>query len=139
MNSISSRRKVEAQLIVDHPKLLSKDIEEILQMSKDVGWNVGERYKPSKNAEHQLYMFSRWAIQETGDSLDFLMETIEKIVIRLKVIESRFALLPENTRVSLTIFANDTNTVIGIGIDPSVIKLLSKINADFEVSLVLQI
>jgi hypothetical protein len=139
MNSISSHRKIEAQLIVDHPKLLSKDLEEILQMSKDVGWSVGEHYKPSKSAEQQRYMFSRWAILETGDSLDFLTETLEKIVLRLRVIESRFCLLPKNTRVSLTIFANDTNTVIGFGIDPSTIKLLSKINADFEVSLVVQI
>lgn len=139
MNLINASRKIEVQLIVDHPNLSSNAIEDILQLPSDISWNEGEYYKPSKNATDQRYLFSRWAIQEAGASLEFLAETIENILVRISAIEDRFAFLPENSRISLTVFANETNTVIGLGLEPKVIKLLSKINSDFEFSLILEI
>ncbi len=50
--------------------------------------------------------------------------------------EQKFLLLPTGTTVSLTLFVTETDTVIGMGIEAEVVKLLARINAGIEVSLV---
>jgi len=44
--------------------------------------------------------------------------------------------LPADTNVSLTLFITETDTVIGMGIEGDAIRLLARINASIEISLV---
>lgn len=136
MASTISSRKLEVQLMVDHPKLQSCELESLLMLPADETWNVGQTYKPSHNSSEQRYQFSRWAIRAVAASLEQLPEAIRELTSRIQGMEQRFLLLPSDTIVSLTLFVTETDTVIGMGIDVEVIRLLARINAGIEISLV---
>jgi len=122
--------------MVDHPQLQSAELAKLLTFPADESWDVGQTYKPSPNSPEQRYQFSRWAIRAVGTSLDGLSEAIRELASRIRGVEQRFLLLPSDTTVSLTLFVTETDTVIGMGIDAEAIKLLARINAGLEVSLV---
>jgi hypothetical protein len=136
MTTTTSKRYLEVQLMVDHPRLQSAELEKLLTLPPDKHWDVGQRYKPWPSAGEQCYQFSRWALRELANSLDDLPETIAKLTQRILPIEEKFHLLPDDTNVALTLFVTETNTVFGIGIAPETIQLLARINAGIEMSLV---
>jgi len=121
--------------MVDHPSLLADDLERLLNLPADERWDVGQRYRPSRNAGEQIYQFSRWAIREKAASLDELPKAISNLMRRIRSVEQKFDLLPTDARTNLTLFVTETDTVIGLGVDNEVIKLLARINAGFEMSL----
>ncbi|HMN33916.1 MAG TPA: hypothetical protein PKE36_00675, partial [Chiayiivirga sp.] len=65
-----------------------------------------------------------------------LSEGFSRFPGRIQGIEQRFLLLPADTNVSLTLFITETDTVIGMGIEGDAIRLLARINASIEISLV---
>ena len=136
MTLTTSPRKLEVQLMVDHPQLQSRELEILLMLSADETWDAGQAYKPSRNSPEQHYQFSRWAIRAVAASLEDLPETIRTLINRVQGVEQRFLLLPSDTSVSLTLFVTETDTVIGMGVDAETIRLLARINAGIEVSLV---
>lgn len=136
MNAKPSPRRLEVQLMVDHPRLLSAELARLLNLSADEAWDAGQMYRPAPNASEQPYKFSRWAIRAVAGSLDELPELIRKLAERIRGEEQRFRLLPSDTHVSLTLFVTETDTVIGMGLEADVIKMLARINARLEVSMV---
>ncbi len=134
--SISTRR-LEVQLMVDHPKLLSADLASLIGLQADEAWNVGQTYKPSPNTPEQRYRFSRWAIRSTSESLEDLQKSIQDVFLRIKGLEQRFLLLPRDSTVNLTLFSTEIDTVIGASIDREAIRLLAQINASLDISLIL--
>lgn len=138
MTSIDQPRRLEVQIIVDHSSLSVAELENLLALSADESWEVGQPYRPSPSAREQQYQFSRWAIREITSSLDELPKAIYSLTNRIRSIEERFILLPSDARVSLTLFVNETDTVIGMGIEAETIKLLAKLNADFEMSMLIK-
>lgn len=136
MTTTISPRRLEVQLMVDHPQLLSTELEKLLTLPADEHWDAGQSYRPSPNSPEQRYQFSRWALRSVATSLDELADVIRMLTERIRGIEQKFHLLPNDATVSLTLFVTETDTVIGMGIDAEVIKLLAQINAGIEVSLV---
>lgn len=136
MTATTSPRRLEVQLMVDHPELHSDDLEKLLTLRPDETWNVGQTYKPSPHSSEQRYRFTRWAIRAIGASVDDLPYTVREIANRIQGVEQRFLMLPRDATVSLTLFVTEIDTVIGMGIDPETIKLLARIKAGLEVSLV---
>lgn len=136
MTSTTSPRMLEVQLMVDHPQLQSAELAALLALPADETWDIGQAYKPSPNSPEQRYQFSRWAIRAAGSSLDELPGVIRELASRVQGVEQRFRLLPSDTTVSLTLFVTETDTVIGMGLNAETIKLLARINAGLEVSLV---
>ncbi|MFN9489636.1 MAG: hypothetical protein ACK59Y_07655 [Betaproteobacteria bacterium] len=122
--------------MVDHPQLRSVELTNLLTLPADESWDVGQTYRPSPNSPEQRYQFSRWAIRAAGASLDGLTDAIRELANRIQGVEQKFLLLPTGTTVSLTLFVTETDTVIGMGIEAEVVKLLARINAGIEVSLV---
>jgi len=122
--------------MVDHPRLQSAELERLLTLPADEYWDVGQSYRPSPNSPEQHYQFSRWALRAVSSSLDELADVIRVLTHRIQGIEQKFHLLPNDSTVSLTLFVTETDTVIGMGIDTEVIKLLAQINAVIEISLV---
>lgn len=125
--------------MVDHPQLMSDELESLLMMPADERWNVGQRYKPSPSSIEQIYKFSRWSIYETALSLDEMDNSVRLLTDRIQSIEKNFNLLPETSTVSLTLFITDSETVLGIGIDPRTVNLLARIKAGLEISLIIEI
>lgn len=138
MTTAASSRKLEVQLMVDHPRLRSDELEDILKLAPDEHWDHGQRYRPTPSSPEQRYQFSRWALRAEAASLDELDSAIRRLAQRIEAIEGQFRLLPVDATVSLTLFVTETNTVIGMGIDAEAIKFLARINAGIEVSLVLR-
>lgn len=138
MTTAASSRKLEVQLMVDHPRLRSKELENILKLAPDEHWDYGQRYRPTPSSSEQRYQFSRWALRTKAASPDELDGAIRTLAQRIERIEGQFGLLPGDATVTLTLFVTETNTVIGMGIDADVIKLLARINAGVEVSLVVR-
>lgn len=138
MSSSNQSRMLEVQIIVDHSNLLVAELESLLTLSADESWEVGQYYKPAPSASEQQRKFSRWAIREITSSLDDLPKAINSLTNRISAMEEKFLLLPSDARVSLTLFVNETNTVIGMGLEAETIKLLAKLNADFEMSLLIK-
>jgi hypothetical protein len=122
--------------MVDHPKLPSRELESFLALPADEAWDVGQPYRPSRSLPEQHYQFSRWAIRAVAASLEGLPEAIRELTNRIQGVEQRFLLLPSATTVSLTLFVTETDTVIGMGINAEAIRLLARINAGIEISLV---
>lgn len=122
--------------MVDHPQLRSAELANLLTLAADEHWDVGQSYRPSRSSPEQHYQFSRWALREAANSLDELADAIRALTKRIQGIEEKFQLLPSDSTVSLTLFVTETDTVIGMGIDAAVIKLLARINGGIEVSLV---
>ena len=71
-----------------------------------------------------------------ADSLNDLPLAINVLTSRIRGIEQQFLLLPSDSTVSLTLFATEIDTVIGMGIDVETVNLLARIRACIEVSLV---
>ncbi len=136
MTAATSPRRLEVQLMVDHPQLQSAELARLITLPADETWDVGQPYKPSPTSLEQRYQFSRWAIRAIATSLDGLPEAIRELARRVQGVEQRFLLLPSDTTVSLTLFVTETDTVMGMGIDADAIKLLARINAGLEISLV---
>jgi hypothetical protein len=136
MTTKASPRKLEIQLMVDHPRLRSVELERLLTLPADEHWDVGQKYRPSPRSSEQRYQFSRWALRAVANSLDDLTDVMQVLIQRIRGIEQKFHLLPDDSRVGLTLFITETDTVIGMGIDVETIKLLARINAGIEVSLV---
>ncbi|MDR1463566.1 MAG: DUF4279 domain-containing protein [Azoarcus sp.] len=132
MTTSISPRMLEVQLMVDHPQLQSAELEKLLTLPADEHWDVGDVVPGSK----RRYQFSRWALRTVANSLDELSDAIQVLTQRIRGIEQKFDLLPNGSTVGLTLFVTETNTVIGMGIDAEAIKLLARINAGIEVSLV---
>lgn len=130
-------RKFEVQLMVDHHQLKSADLEKLLMMASDECWDVGQSYIPSPGASEQRYRFSRWALRSEGNSIDDMADVMQILTQRISLIERNFHLLPKDSKVSLTLFVTETDTVIGMGLSAEVIKLLARINAGIEVSLII--
>ncbi len=120
--------------MVDHPTLLSADLERLLKLSPDEYWDVGQVVP---RWSERCYQFSRWALREHAGSLDELAEVVQVLAHRIQGIEQNFHLLPKDSTVSLTLFVTETDTVIGMGINAEVIKLLARIEAGVEISLVI--
>lgn len=138
MPSSNQSRMLEVQFIVDHSSLSVAELESLLALSADESWEIGQRYRPGPSASEHQYQFSRWAIREVTSSLDELPKAIKSLTNRISAIEEKLLLLPSDARVSLTLFVNETNTVIGMGLEAETIKLLAKLNADFEMSLLIK-
>jgi len=136
MTTTISPRRLEVQLMVDHPQLQSAELEKLLTLPADEHWDVGQSYRPTPNSPEQRYQFSRWALRAVANSLDELADVMQVLTQRIRGIEQKFHLLPSDSTVSLTLFVTETDTVIGMGIDAEAIKLLARINAGIEVSLV---
>jgi len=136
MTANTSPRKLEIQLAVEHPQLQSAELEKLLTLRADKHWDVGQSYRPSPRSSEQRYQFSRWAIREVANSLDDLADALQALLQRIRGIEEKFHLLPEDSTVGLTLFITEIDTVIGMGIDNEAIKVLARINAGIEVSLV---
>jgi hypothetical protein len=136
MSSTPSPRRLEAQLMVDHPQLPSAHLASVLSLPADEGWDVGQSYRPSRSAPEQQYQFSRWALRETVTSLDELSVALAALAQRVQAIEHTFQHLPAGTTVSLTLFVTETDTVMGMGIAADVVALLARIRAGIEISLV---
>jgi Domain of unknown function (DUF4279) len=136
MKTTISTRRLEIQLMVDHPCLTSNQLTKLLNLAADEQWDVGKSYKPSTNSDAQYYTFTRWALRSVANSLDEAPEALQSLIQRIREIEQKFCLLPSDSTVSLTFFVTESATVIGMGIDNDVIKLLARINAGIEVSLV---
>jgi hypothetical protein len=132
-----SPRRLEVQLMVDHPQLRSAELEALLTLPADEHWDVGQSYRPSPSSREQHYQFSRWALSVVANSLDDLVDVMQVLTERIRGIEQKFHLLPKDSTVSLTLFVTETDTVIGMGIDAESMKLLARINANIEVSLVI--
>jgi hypothetical protein len=77
------------------------------------------------NSPEQRYLFSRWAIRAVEASLGGLPDAISELANRIQGVEQRFLLLPTDTTVSLTLFVTEIDTVIGMGIEAEVVKLLA--------------
>jgi hypothetical protein len=129
-------RKLVLQLVVDHPDLSPAELEGILLIRPDECWSRGENYKPSPHAKERQYQFSRWALREIAPSLDDLPETVRVLLNRVEECSGKFLNLPDDSRVALTLFVDETQTVIGTGFDWDVIQFLAKIRAEIDVSLV---
>ncbi len=71
-----------------------------------------------------------------ANSLDDLADAVQTLLQRIRGIEERFHLLPSDSTVGLTLFITEIDAVIGMGIDNETIKVLARINAGIEVSLV---
>lgn len=140
MNSVMtptiSPRWLEVQLMVDHPQLQSSDLEDLLTLPADEHWDVGQSYFPSPGAPEQCYQFSRWALRVVANSLDELANVMQVLRQRIQGIEKKFHQLPDDSTVSVALFVNEIDTVIGMGIDAETIKLLARIGAGIEISLV---
>jgi len=136
MTTKASPRKLEIQLMVDHPRLQSAELEKLLTLPADEYWDVGQTYRPSPRSSEQRYQFSRWALRIEANSLDDLTDAVHALLQRIRGIEQKFHLLPDDSKVGLTLFVTETDTVIGMGIDTEAIKLLARINAGIEISLV---
>ena len=128
-----SSRKLEVQLMVDHPHLKSVELEKILTLPADEHWDVGDVVP---KWPERRYQFSRWAFCEVANSLDELPDVMKVLTERIRGIEQNFHLLPSNSKIGLTLFVTETDTVIGMGIDADSIKMLARINAGIEVSIV---
>jgi hypothetical protein len=137
MTRTSSRRRLEAQLTVDHPLLPLAHLASILALPADEGWDVGQIYRPSRRSPEQRYQFSRWALRELAASLDELPAALEALIRRVQPLEHAFHRLPAGTTVSMTLFVTETHTVVGMGISADTISLLARIRAGIEISLVL--
>lgn len=133
---MKSVRRLVLQLVVDHPNLSPTELEEILLIRPDECWSRGENYKPSPHTKEQQYQFSRWALTEIASSLDDLPETIRALFNRVEERSGNFLNLPDDSRVALTLFVDEIQTVIGTGFDWDVIQFLAKIRAEIDVSLV---
>lgn len=129
-------RKLVLQLVVDHPDLSPAELEEILLVRPDEYWSRGENYKPSPHTEDQQYQFSRWALTEIAPSLNDLPEAIRALLNRVEEYVGNFLNLPDDSRVALTLFVDETQTVIGTGFDWDVIQFLAKMRAEIDISLV---
>lgn len=138
MATVTSPRKLEVQLMVDHPHISSSELAKLLTLPPDEHWDVGQRYRPTPDSSEQRYQFSRWALRETASSLDELATAIRALTHRIYGIEPKFHSLPSDSTVSLTLFVTETDTVIGMGIDQKTIGLLARIKAGIEVSLVVE-
>lgn len=136
MTTMTAARKLEVQLIVDHPTLLSSELARILTLPADEHWDAGQSYKPTPTSPQQRYQFSRWALRTVVGCLDELPDAIRVMTSRIQGIEQQFRLLPGDSTVSLTLFATEMDTVIGMGIDAETVNLLARIRAGIEVSLV---
>ena len=136
MSLTTSPRRLEVQLMVDHPQIQSAELEKLLTLPADLRWDVGQCYKPSLSAPEQHYQFSRWALRAVADSIDELPNVIRVLAQRIQGIQRKFHLLPNGSTVTLTLFVTESDTVIGMGVDAEVIKLLARINAGIEISLV---
>lgn len=136
MTTPTATRKLEVQLMVDHPTLLSSELAKILTLQADECWDVGQSYKPTPTSSQQRYQFSRWALRTVVGCLDELNDAICVMTRRIQSIEQQFHLLPSDSTVSLTLFVTEIDTVIGMGIDAETIKLLARIRAGIEISLV---
>lgn len=130
-----SARRLKLQIVVDHPVLSVAELQEILVVKPDESWHRGDAYKPSPLTENQNYKFSRWALTETASSLDELSEAIQALLKRIEPHVNDFAQLPDDSRVALTLFIDEKNTVIGTGFDRDVVQFLAKINAEIDISL----
>ena len=133
---MKSVRRLVLQLVVDHPNLSPTELEEILLIRPDECWSRGENYKPSPHTKEQQYQFSRWALTEIASSLDDLPETIRALFNRVEERSGNFLNLPDDSRVALTLFVDEIQTVVGTGFDWDVIQFLAKIRAEIDVSLV---
>lgn len=129
-------RRLVLQFVVDHPDLSPVELEKILSVRPDECWCRGENYKPSPRAAIQQYQFSRWAITEMAPSLDDLSETILVLLKRVEKYTDNFSNLPYDSRIALTLFVDETQTVIGTGFDADVIQFLARLRAEIDVSLV---
>ena len=136
MTTLTTERKLEVYLIVDHPILSSSELSRILTLPADECWDVGQKYKPAPTSSQQHYQFSRWALRSVADSLNDLPRAINVLTSRIRGIEQKFLLLPSDSTISLTLFATEIDTVIGMGIDVETVNLLARIHACIEVSLV---
>jgi hypothetical protein len=137
MNNKTLSRRLEIQLMVDHPKLKAAELKALLKLSADQYWDVGQSYKPSPSTPEQHYTFSRWAIKVMAGTLDNLTNAIHQLIHRIQSIEKNFLLLPSDATVSLTLFVTENDTVLGMGFDAETIHLLARIKAGIEVSLVI--
>jgi len=129
-------RRLVLQLVVDHPDLSPTELEEILLIRPDESWSRGENYKPSPHAKDQQYQFSRWALTEIAPSLDDLPKATRALLNRVEEYFGNFLNLPDGSRVALTLFADETQSVIGTGFDWDVIQFLARIRAEIDVSLI---
>ena len=129
-------RRLEVHLTVDHPRFSSAELEKLLALHADERWDAGQRYRPSPDSAEQSYQFSRWALREFACSLDELTEATHNLALRVQKIEHRFSLLPSDADITLTLFVTEVDTVMGFGFDTAFLKLLGRINAGVEVSLV---
>jgi hypothetical protein len=133
--NLKPRRHLIVQLVVDHPNLSTHELEKILALKADEIWQVGDRYKPSPNANEQQYKFTRWALTEKAASLDELTEATRKIKDRLENYSGNFSFLPSDSRIALTLFIDETDSVIGTGFDTETIQFLAKLNAEIDISM----
>ena len=136
MTSTVPLRRLEAQIMVDHPVLLSEDLENLLALPPDERWDVGQSYRTSPNSPELRYRFSRWAIGVATDSIANLTDAIGVLTKRIQGMEDNFRMLPSGSIVSLTLFVTEPDSVIGFGMEAEAVRLLARINAGIEVSLV---
>lgn len=122
--------------MVDHPLLRSDELTELLTISADESWDVGQEYWPSPTSPKQRYRFSRWAVRAAVATLNDLPIAIRELMNRIQGKEQRFLLLPCDATVSLTLFITETDTVASMGLESGLIRFLAKINARIEISLI---
>jgi hypothetical protein len=131
-------RFLAVEVSVDHGTMSSMELERILGQSPDERWEAGEpfRHGSVNRRPEQRYRFSRWAVVERGASIYSLDEVVANLIKRISPIESRFAELPRDATVALTLFVTEINTVLGFGIDSDTVRFIAAIGASIEVSLV---
>jgi hypothetical protein len=129
--------KAQIHLVIDSTKLSLLEINGIIGIDQNEGWNLGDAYTIA--GKKKAARFSRWSLFEQIDDESSIDEAARMLVQRLRPVEHRFRALPAETRVALSMYITESHSIFGFGLDAEVMRFFSDLNAELDVSVVVRL
>jgi hypothetical protein len=102
----------------------------------DEGWNMGDLY--SRGGKSKTYKFSRWTVVERGADVIEGERLVNRLIARLKPLQSLFRALPSEMDVSFQVSLTESNDVFGFGLDRNQVEFIASIRAEIDMSFVIR-
>ncbi len=108
----------------------------MLALPSDKGWEKGDEYGRPELAKRRTA--SRWSLAECDGDIDDWHVTIDRLIERLRPIETAFRGLPRDVYVRMMLCITEDNDIFGFWLTKEQMEFLVRIGADLDMSFVVR-